>query len=59
MRSWRSQKSARAVSSFAEDSPDRVVWTAEDEDFGVGFDRGFHRVDIRVQRSRYLSRVAL
>ena len=31
---------------FAEDSPDRVVWTTEDKDFGVGFDRGFHRVDV-------------
>ena len=31
---------------FAEDSPDGVVWTAEDKDFGVGLDRGFHRVDV-------------
>ena len=31
---------------FTEDSPDGVVWTAEDKDFGVGFDRGFHRVDV-------------
>jgi hypothetical protein len=31
---------------FAEDSPDGVVWTAEDKDFGVRFDRGFHRVDV-------------
>ena len=31
---------------FAEDSPDGVVWTAEDKDFSVGLDRGFHRVDV-------------
>ena len=31
---------------FAEDSPDGVVWTAEDKDFGVGLDRGFHRGDV-------------
>ena len=31
---------------FAEYSADRVVWATEDEDFGVGFDRGFHRFDI-------------
>ena len=36
---------------FAEDSADRVVWTTEDEDFSVGFDRGFHRLDVEVQRS--------
>ena len=31
---------------FVEDSADRVVWTAEDEDFGVGLDCVFHFVDI-------------
>ena len=31
---------------FTEDSADRVVWATEDEDFGVGLDRSFHRVDV-------------